>query len=264
MTEAVRQNRLAEILRQAGPLAVAVSGGVDSMTLSAFAKRTVGTAASMIHAVSPAVPQAATKRVRQLANAEGWELRVLDAGEFEDETYLANPANRCFFCKTNLYGAIAKVASGVLMSGTNLDDLEDWRPGLAAAREHGVRHPFVEAGFSKADVRTLAAALDLGEIAELPASPCLSSRVETGLRIDPAMLALVDRVETHVRARFDIATVRCRIRPSGPELHIDPVFLEAASADTLENLRLETAKAAGRAIDIGPYVRGGAFLRVLA
>ena len=92
------------LANMAGPLAVAVSGGVDSLTLATFVHRAAGSRVEMFHAVSPAVPGDATARVELLAAAQGWRLRMVDAGEFTDETYLANPVDRCFFCKTNLYG----------------------------------------------------------------------------------------------------------------------------------------------------------------
>jgi uncharacterized protein len=255
------RDALAGLLRDLRPLGVAVSGGVDSLTLATLAGREIGGGATMLHAVSPAVPEAATARVRALAAAEGWRLRVIDAGEFDDPSYRANPANRCFFCKTSLYGAMAAAMAGTLASGTNLDDLGDWRPGLKAAEDHGVRHPFVEARMTKADVRVLAAELGLGDIATLPASPCLSSRVETGMRIEAETLVTIDRVETRIRARYPVATVRCRIRASGPELELDAAFLDAAPAATLDALRAEASGLAGRPVKLAPYAMGSAFLR---
>ena len=163
------------------PIAVAVSGGVDSMTLAYVAHRVLGAQATMYHAVSPAVPDAATSRVRAYAESNGWRLKVISAGEFNDRDYVANPANRCFYCKTNLYGSIASMTDGLIVSGTNLDDLSDWRPGLQAADNHAVRHPFVEARIDKAGVRGIASAYGLDDISALPAAPCLSSRVETGI-----------------------------------------------------------------------------------
>ena len=138
---------------------VAVSGGVDSMTLAFVARRTCGPEARMVHAVSPAVPPDATARVRDYAAREGWRLRVLDAGEMADPRYLANPGNRCYFCKSNLYGSMSRMTAGTLLSGTNLDDLDDYRPGLVAAREHRVRHPYVESAIGKEAVRALSSLL---------------------------------------------------------------------------------------------------------
>jgi len=215
----------------------------------------------MLHAVSPAVPKDATERVQRLAAERGWTLRLMDAGEFSDPRYLANPSNRCFFCKTNLYGMMASLADGQLLSGTNLDDLSDWRPGLQAAKDHSVRHPFVEAEMSKSDVRALAARIGLGDIAELPASPCLSSRVETGLPIEADTLALIDRVERHVRQTHGIATVRCRVRRGGFSLEIGLEPLTAMPDDARMRLQREASNIAGQTVMLAPYRMGSAFLR---
>ena len=124
--------RLEDYFRSQPPMAVAVSGGVDSMTLAVVASR-VRPETQIFHAISPAVPAAATARVRSYARSEKWRLTVVDAGEMADENYLNNPANRCYFCKTNLYQTVSKQTDLLLASGTNLDDLDDYRPGLIAA-----------------------------------------------------------------------------------------------------------------------------------
>ena len=196
MSEATESARLGAVLDGCGTMAIAVSGGVDSMTLAAFAHRRSPASVTAIHAVSPAVPTAATQRVRDLAAAEGWTLIVTGAGEFEDARYRANPVNRCYFCKTNLYDRIKGLTPHRIASGANLDDLGDYRPGLLAAAEHDVVHPYIEAGMGKSAVRALARKLGLGDIAELPAQPCLSSRVETGIAIDAQDLAFVETVES--------------------------------------------------------------------
>ncbi len=148
--------RLQGVLGTLDTAAVAVSGGIDSLTLATAAHRVLGPRVTMHHATSPAVPAEATDRTRALAEREGWTLDVFDAGEFADPAYRANPVNRCFFCKTNLYGAVAARTRHTILSGTNLDDLGDYRPGLEAARDHAVRHPFVEAAVDKRAVRALA------------------------------------------------------------------------------------------------------------
>jgi uncharacterized protein len=255
---------LTHILKGFETVAVAVSGGVDSTTLAALAHRAIGERATMMHAVSPAVPPEATRRVRDLAAAEGWRLHVLDAGEFADPRYRANPADRCFYCKTNLYAGIAAATRAQILSGTNRDDLSDWRPGLKAAADHGVRHPYVEAGIDKAGVRALARDLGLGDVAELPASPCLSSRVETGIAIDPADLALVHAVETLLAARLGTsATLRCRVRRAGLVVELDATTL--AGLDEAQRAGLATAIAAlpggDRPLAFAAYRMGSAFLR---
>ena len=262
---------VARVLEAIGPVTVAVSGGVDSMTLAALAHDRG--AARMVHAVSPAVPAAATARVRRRARADGWALEIVEAGEFDDADYIANPANRCYFCKTNLYRAIRAVAAGrgatTVISGANVDDLGDYRPGLEAAREWRVRHPWVEAGVDKAGVRRLARALGLAEVADLPSSPCLSSRVETGIAIEGDVLGAIDAAERYVRRRLGARTVRCRLRADGVAVELDPAALAALAPG--ESARLAPAVAAmfARARQVGgeaprvrfeAYRRGSAFL----
>lgn len=260
-----RFEALNTIIGNLGEVAVAVSGGVDSLTLATTVHRSIGARATMFHAVSPAVPQQATDRVRELAQAQGWALRIIDAGEFLQAEYRANPVNRCFFCKTSLYGAIAPQTTAQIVSGTNLDDLGEYRPGLEAAKTYSVRHPFVEAGIDKAGVRMLAKRLGLGEISELPAAPCLSSRIETGIAIDPSMLALVHQSEQLIAARLNPKTVRCRVRASGVVVELDSSTLANAGEAQLGDIARDIsalfrdAGFDGR-ISFAPYRVGSAFV----
>lgn len=144
---------LDRVLDTFGRLAVAVSGGVDSLTLSVRAHHYRNGEVQMFHAVSPAVPVEATARVRAMAEREGWPLKIIDAAEFSDPRYRANPVNRCFYCKSHLYDAIAACTDAQIVSGTNLDDLGEYRPGLDAASSRSVRHPYVEAGIGKQALR---------------------------------------------------------------------------------------------------------------
>ena len=216
--------RLQEYFRGKAPMAVAVSGGVDSMTLAVVANREQPKTL-IFHAISPAVQAAATARVRRYAEEEDWQLTIIDAGEMNDKQYLANPANRCYFCKTNLYGTVSAQTTLRVASGTNLDDLNDYRPGLEAAKEHDVCHPYVDLGICKTTLRAIAAELDLKDLQDLPAAPCLSSRVTTGIGIDAALLPIVDVAEQEVWRRLNLThgvkAVRCRIRHQEVGLQID-------------------------------------------
>jgi uncharacterized protein len=236
-------------------LAVAVSGGVDSMTLAHVAHALLGPRARMVHAISPAVPALATSRVRDHAAREGWRLDLVDAGEFNDPRYRANPVNRCYFCKSNLYATIAGLTGDAIASGTNIDDLGDFRPGLAAAKEQQVVHPYVEAGLDKAAVYRLAAQMGLDDLAVLPAQPCLASRIETGIAVNADDLAFVDRVETLLRADLGpSATVRCRITHAG-------VIVETESADAPPSISAACLETGRTFLGSRPYRRGAAFLR---
>ena len=257
---------LALVLDGLGEAAIAVSGGVDSLTLAAFAGRWLGPGRTvMVHAVSPAVPPEATARVRRLADSEGWLLEVVDAGEFADARYRANPVDRCFYCKTNLYGAIAARTTRPILSGANTDDLTEYRPGLDAAREYGVRHPYLEAGLDKAAVRGLARSLGLEDAAVLPASPCLSSRVETGLAIDPAELAAIHQVERLLSDRLSPQTVRCRLRRTGVVVELDAVTLARLDEGARAALgrvvaALMPPASAAKGVSFAAYRSGSAFL----
>ena len=264
---AVAMNALRANLDRIGPMAVAVSGGVDSLTLAAVAHGLPGARAEMFHAVSPAVPPEATERTRALAGALDWNLTIIDAGEFSDPDYRRNPANRCYYCKSSLYGAIARRTAAAIVSGTNRDDLSDFRPGLSAAAERGVRHPYVETDIGKATVRAIAGALGLGDVAELPASPCLSSRLETGIPVDAESLGLVHAVERLIARRLDADTVRCRIRASGVWIELDAGAYARAESAASSELRAEVEALCARRGRPGtprfaPYRMGSAFLRV--
>jgi uncharacterized protein len=197
---------------------VACSGGIDSLLLAHVAHRHDAAATVVAHTVTPAVPGDGTARVVSHAEVQGWTLHTVRSGEFDDEAYLSNPTDRCYHCKSNLYDALGELRDSlaesndaVILSGANVDDLGEYRPGLAAAAERSVRHPYVEAGVSKAEIRAIARHLGLVE-ADLPASPCLASRLYTGTRVTPSRLRAIEAGEALVRARAGVAVVRCRVR----------------------------------------------------
>lgn len=259
------------VLADCGTVIVACSGGIDSLLLATIAHRRSPEATIIAHTVTPAVPGEGTGRVVAHAERNGWTLELVRSAEFEDERYLSNPTDRCYFCKTNLYAAIAPLrdadfarADAVIVSGANTDDLGEYRPGLVAAAEAGVRHPYVEAGVSKADLRAVARHLGLAE-AELPSSPCLASRLYTGTRVTEARLRSVEAGESVLRAEgFEI--VRCRRRDDHAV-----VELPATDHERVTPALLATVRAAMRAVDPAlsslslddrPYRPGQAILHV--
>jgi len=161
---------------------------------------------------SPSVPSAELNTVKLLAHEIGVAHEFIDTAEFEDANYLANPQNRCYFCKTELYDQLVRLATergfNAVLSGTNADDLGDFRPGLQAADEHRVRAPLAEAGIRKAELRVIAAGLGLS-IHDKPASPCLSSRIPYGEPVTPEKLQRVDAAETFLR---ELGFRECRVR----------------------------------------------------
>ena len=243
-------------------LTIALSGGIDSLTLSAAAALARGVdGITLCHAVSPAVPVAATARVRSFAQERRLKLKVVDSGEFADPSYRANPVNRCYFCKTNLYGTLSRMGD-VVAAGTNLDDLSDFRPGLVAADEHNVVHPFVDAGMTKEMVRQLARDLGLGDLAELPAAPCLASRIETGLRVEPADLGIIDRIETLLRGELGNITLRCRRMRAGWVIEIDQAVFGGLSATRRQALQsmARGVRQDDLPVTLRAYQRGSAFV----
>lgn len=265
-------DRLGDVLNDLGPTIVACSGGVDSLLLATVCHRSANHDSVIVHAVSPAVPAAATRRVKERALAEGWQLELINSGEFSDPVYRANPVDRCYYCKTHLYTALSEIARSkvlagatgyTLVSGANVDDLGEYRPGLEAAREFGVRHPFIEVGMTKQDIRVMSRGLGLSS-ADLPASPCLASRLYTGTPVTEARLAAVEHGEEFLKAQTGIDVVRCRIQDDA--MHIEVCdedrnkMVPALLSRLREELRRTSPLIRDVCLDPRPYRPGRAFV----
>ncbi len=200
--------------------AVAVSGGIDSILLAYLGSKYMEQC-EIYHSVSSAAPEQATLRVKQYTEKYNWNLIIVDSHEFINKNYISNPVNRCYYCKSSLYDTIKNHTTLRIFSGTNIDDLNDYRPGLKAAQENGVMHPFVVSGIDKKMIRSIAYFLRLHDICNLPASPCLSSRIESHIRIDANLLPLINQVELYLTNYLNAQIVRCRIRSTGIHIELD-------------------------------------------
>jgi uncharacterized protein len=205
-------DKLLDILRGYRSCAVAFSGGVDSAVVAKGAQLALGDGAVAVTAVSPSLGEGELEDARKLAELIGIRHEIIQTDEFADANYSANPTNRCYFCKTELYSRLEqllpRLGVAVIVNGANLDDAGDWRPGMKAAGEHQVRSPLLECGFTKADVRDLAAQWELPAW-DKPASPCLSSRVAYGEQVTPERLRTIDKAEQLLRS-LGLRTVRVR------------------------------------------------------
>ncbi len=177
---------------------VAYSGGVDSALVMAVAHRELGDKALACIGVSPSYPTREMRNAVKLAEALGVPYRLVDTEEHLDPNYAANPTNRCYFCKSELHDQLHRLAQSegwqVVLDGNNASDIGDFRPGMQAARERGVRSPLLEANISKAEVRAIAHYLEL-PVWDKPAMACLSSRVPHGVAITPQLLRQIESAE---------------------------------------------------------------------
>lgn len=207
-----KRDRLLAILRDMERVIVAFSGGVDSAVVAMAAHRALGDNAWAITADSPSVARAELADAVRIARHIGIQHRIVQTQEFLNPDYERNDGSRCFYCKDELYTQIELIrrefGDSIIVSGANVDDAGDYRPGLKAAADHQVRHPLQEAGFTKSDVRALAQDWQL-DVWDKPASPCLSSRIAPGVAATMERTARIEAAESYLK---QLGIRECRVR----------------------------------------------------
>src|SRR2546426_1820421 len=217
-------NVLRERIRRIESAVVAFSGGVDSTFVLKVAHEVLGAKVIGLTALSESLPSGELEAAQKLADQIGVRHVVLRTFETQDKNYLANAANRCYFCKTEMYSRIKAFAQKekirFVLDGLNQDDLSDRRPGRAAAMEHGVISPLVDAGLTKTEIRALSREMGLPTW-DKPALACLSSRIPHGTPISLRALTQVDRAETFLR-RLGVRQVRVRHQGKTASIEVEP------------------------------------------
>lgn len=243
-----KYNSLQKILKKLDKVIVAYSGGVDSTFLLKAAVETLGAERVLACiAKGPSLPDSEYSRAVEMAKNMGVEVRTVEPDELEDERFSANKADRCFHCKSHLYGILAGIAKGrnfnCVICGCNFDDKDDFRPGNRAAGVFGVRCPLMEAKLTKEDIRQLSRQLDLAT-ADIPASPCLASRISYGLEITERRLKQIEEAEDFLRT-FGLVEFRVRHHDCLARIEVHPEDMDKIMAEPNRSRIVEKLKALG-------------------
>ncbi|HMA05845.1 MAG TPA: ATP-dependent sacrificial sulfur transferase LarE [Methanomicrobiales archaeon] len=216
-----KEELLVKSIRKRGSMLIAFSGGVDSSLLAGVTMEVLGDRCRAVLLDSPVVPRFALQRAKETAEGLGIALEVIPVPLMDEKTFLANPADRCCFCKKASARVLKKRAGDLgfasIADGINASDLGEHRPGILASSEEGIVHPFVEAGITKTDIRAIAREKGYS-FWDRPSAACLSSRIPYGDEITLIKLRMIETAEDHLRER---GFIQARVRLHGPVARIE-------------------------------------------
>jgi uncharacterized protein len=231
-TAAEKEQELRSLMRGIGRVLVAYSGGVDSSYLAYIAKSEIGEHAVCVLGLSPSVSGEQRQAAEDFARQFELQIRTIDTNELSNPNYAANPSNRCYYCKSELYTRLENVAADlgidVIVDGANADDVSDYRPGRSAAAEHHVRSPLIEVGLTKNEIRELSSVHGLPTW-DKPSSPSLTSRLAYGVPVTIERLSKVEQAESFLRG---LGFREFRVRVHGELARIEIAGDEMAKAMT--------------------------------